>query len=148
GDPTTFFDETFNNAVYRDKDNHIRRLYWYAADSGPIRHEPLSRTAGTPEAAAKSQGAREDSDPFGYYTAHNDTKQVVYCANDGHIYELYWAGGDTVQGWDIMPTVGNPDATGNLAAYYSAGTNTKHVFYRSDDGQLHEIWWDAQARGP
>jgi hypothetical protein len=25
--------------------------------------------------------------------------------------------------------------------YYSAGTNTKHVFYATTDGQLHEIWW-------
>ena len=34
-----------------------------------------------------------------------------------------------------------PRAAGNPAAYYSAGTNTKHVIYRSADGRLHEIWW-------
>ena len=67
----------------------------------------------------------------------------MYLARNGHIYELYWAGGDTVRGWDIMPP-GSPPPTGNLAACYSAGTNTKHVFYRSAGGELHEIWWDGQ----
>src|SRR5262249_58802257 len=52
----------------------------------------------------------------------------------------YWAGNATVTGWDITPPDA-PQPAGNLAAYYSAGTNTKHVFYRSADDHLHEIWW-------
>lgn len=39
-----------------------------------------------------------------------------------------------------MPA-GAPAPVGTPAAYYSAGTNTKHVMYRSADGGLHEIWW-------
>ena len=80
-------------------------------------------------------------DPFAYYTAHDDTHQVVYRGSDGHLWELYWPGVAPVVGWDLTALSGAPAATGTPAAYYSAGTNTKHVIYRSADGRLHEIWW-------
>jgi hypothetical protein len=129
GDPTAFAGSAgYNLVIYRSVNGHILSLYW--AD-GPSGLDDLSGFAGTPLAAG---------DPFGYYTAHDDTHQVVYRGNDGHLYELYWPGVAPVTGWDITPPDA-PPATGNLAAYYSAGTNTKHVFYRSADGRLHEIWW-------
>jgi hypothetical protein len=134
GDPTAFANAAgLNLVVYRSKANgEILSVYW---SEGPSGLDRLSVVAGTPPAAG---------DPFGYYTTYNDTVQIVYRAGDGHIYELYWAGNDTVTGWDITPPDAPPPApppTGNLAAYYSAGTNTKHVFYRSADSHLHEIWW-------
>ncbi len=134
GDPTAFANAAgLNFVVYRSKANgEILSVYW---SEGPSGLDRLSVVAGTPPATGPATG-----DPFGYYTAYNDTVQIVYVANDGHIYELYAAGNDTVTGWDITPSDA-PQATGNLAAYYSAGTNTKHVFYRSDNQQLHEIWW-------
>jgi hypothetical protein len=46
-----------------------------------------------------------------------------------------------VVGWDLTAPSGAPAAAGTPAAYYSAGTNTKHVIYRSANGRLHEIWW-------
>jgi len=129
GDPTAFVGSGgYNIVVYRSVNGDILSLYWLQGGTGL---DELSVVAGTPKAAG---------DPFGYYTAYNDTIQIVYCAGDGHVFELYAAGNDTITGWDITPTDA-PLATGNLAAYYSAGTNTKHVFYRSADGQLHEIWW-------
>jgi catechol 2,3-dioxygenase-like lactoylglutathione lyase family enzyme len=81
------------------------------------------------------------ADPVAYYTPHNDTHQIVYRSANGHLYELYWQGAAPVSGWDLTVPAGAPAATGNPAAYYSAGTNTKHVIYRSADGRLHEIWW-------
>jgi len=131
GDPTAFANAAGSNiVVYRSVNGDILSLYWLEGPNRPGL-DNLSGVAGTPKAAG---------DPFGYYTAYNDTHQIVYRAGNGHIYELYWAGIDAVAGWDIMPP-NAPPATGNLAAYYSAGTNTKHVFYRSADGHLHEIWW-------
>jgi len=130
GDPTAFVDAAgVNLVVYRSVDGHIFGLYW---TNGPSGLDNLSGFAGTPQAAG---------DPVAYYTPHNDMHQVVYRAADGHIYELYWPGIAPVSGWDLTVPAGAPAATGNLAAYYSAGTNTKHVFYRSADGRLHEIWW-------
>jgi hypothetical protein len=130
GDPTAFVNAAgVNIVVYRSANGHILSLYW--AD-GPSGLDDLSGFAGTPLAAG---------DPFAYYTAHDDTHQVVYRGGDGHLYELYWPGVAPVVGWDLTAPSGAPAAAGNPAAYYSAGTNTKHVIYRSADGRLHEIWW-------
>jgi hypothetical protein len=130
GDPTAFADAAgYNLVVYRSVNGHILSLYW--AD-GPSGLDDLSGVAGTPLAAG---------DPFAYYTAHDDTHQVVYRSGDGHLYELYWPGIAPVVGWDLTAPSGAPAAAENPAAYYSAGTNTKHVIYRSADGRLHEIWW-------
>jgi hypothetical protein len=45
--------------------------------------ETLSSVAGTSLAAG---------DPTAYYTAHDDTHQIVYAGRDGHVWELYWPG--------------------------------------------------------
>jgi hypothetical protein len=104
-------------------------VYW---SDGPSGLDELSGVAGTPAAAG---------DPAAYYTAHDDTHQVVYLGDDGHLWELYWQGVAPVAGWDLTAPSGAPAAVGTPAVYYSAGTNTKHVIYRSSDGQLHELWW-------
>ena len=130
GAPSAFVDGSgVHIVVYRSGDGVIRDLYWTTA---AVAGENLSGTAGTPNAAG---------DPVAYYTSHDDTHQVAYVGQDGHLWELYWAGTTPVVGWDLSLPSGAPPGTGTPAAYYSAGTNTKHVFYRSGDGQLHEIWW-------
>jgi len=130
GDPSAFVNANGDNiVVYRSTDGQILGLYW---KDGPSGLDHLSGVAGTPLAAG---------DPFAYYTPHDDTHQVVYRGRDGHLYELYWPGVAPVSGWDLTGLSGAPAATGNPTAYYSAGTNTKHVMYRSADGRLHEIWW-------
>ncbi|HYO84776.1 MAG TPA: hypothetical protein VES20_25465 [Bryobacteraceae bacterium] len=131
GDPSGYVDllRGVNIVVYRSTDGHIRSLYW---SNGPIGVDDLSGVAGTPVAAG---------DPVAYYTPHDDAHQVVYRAADGHIWELYWNGVAPVAGWDLTAQADAAPATGNLAVYYSAGTNTKHVLYRSADGRVHEIWW-------
>lgn len=131
GDPTAFVTATgVELAVYRsESDGHIRSLW--AEEATGFGVDDLSGVAGTPPAVA---------DPVGYYTAHDDTVQVVYRAGHGRLHELYAAGNATISGWNIMPDDA-PPAIGTPAAYYSPGTNTKHVAYRSADDRLHEIWW-------
>jgi hypothetical protein len=138
GDPSAYVDTTrgTNIVVYRSVDGRIRSLYW---QTGAVGHDDLSGTARTPAAAG---------DPVAYYTAHDDTNQIVYRAANGHLYELYWPGEAAVVGWDLTAAAGAPPAIGNPAAYYSAGTNTKHVFYRSVDGRLHELWWVPGGGAP
>ena len=131
GQPAAFVGSGGTNMViYRSADGHIRNLYW---TTGAVAHEDLSGFAGTPPATA---------DPVAYYTAHNDTQQIVYRSNDGHLWELYSQGVAPIAGWDITRLVGAPPAAGTPAAYYSVGTNTKHVIYRPPfTQQLHEIVW-------
>ena len=99
--------------------------------------------AGSTTSRASPARSAAAGEPFGYYTAHDDMHQVVYRAQNGHLWELYWPGAAPVAGRDLTWLSGAPAATGNPVAYYSAGTNTKHVIYRSADGRLHEIWWTA-----
>lgn len=130
GQPAAFFDGAgFNLVIFRSGDGHIRSLFW---TTGAVAHEDLSGFAGTPPAT---------SDPFGYYTAHDDTHQIVYVGNDGHLWELYWQGVAPVAGWDLTANANAPAPAGEPVAYFSAGTNSKHVVYRSSDGKLHQIRW-------
>lgn len=118
-----------NMVVYRSVGGQILSVYW--AD-GPSGLDDLSGVAGTPRAAG---------DPTAYYTPHDDTHQVVYRGIDNHVYELYWRGATPVAGWNLTFIAGAPPAADTPAAYYSAGTNTKHVVYRSADNRLHDISW-------
>lgn len=130
GQPSAYFNGSGENIViYRGGGNHIRSLYW---TTGAVAHEDLSGVAGTPPAK---------SDPFAYYRSNDNSQQIVYVGNDNHIWELYWVGTSAVAGWDLTAPSGAPAAASAPVAYYSAGTNTKHVIYRSANGRLHEIWW-------
>ena len=130
GNPSAFANAAgVNIVVYRSTAGEILSVYW---SDGPSGLDELSGVAGTPTAVG---------DPAAYYTAHDDTHQVVYLGADGHLWELYWQGVAPVAGWDLTAPSGAPAAVGTPAVYYSAGTNTKHVIYRSSDGQLHELWW-------
>jgi hypothetical protein len=52
-----------------------------------------------------------------------------------------------VRGWDITEQSGAPavttypEWTHKFSAYYSAGTNNKHVVFQNIDGHLHDIFW-------
>lgn len=130
GDPSAFANaQGVNIVVYRSEHSQILSVYWL---DGPSGLDDLSGVAGTPEAAG---------DPVGYYTPHDDMHQVVYRAPDGHLWELFWSGAAAVAGRDLTALAQAPAAHGNPVAYYSPGTNTKHVVFRSADGRLHEIWW-------
>lgn len=52
-----------------------------------------------------------------------------------------------VRGWDITEQSGAPavttypEWTHKFSAYYSAGTNTKHIVFQNIDDHLHDIFW-------
>jgi hypothetical protein len=119
-----------NIVPYHDGHSHIHALYWHGEEQ--VEHDDLSTL---PSAAG---------DPVAYYIAWNDMHQIAYRGNDGHIHEIWWRGQESASNWDLTAAaVGAPPASSDPAAYYSAGTDTKHVFYRGIDGHLHEIWWDS-----
>src|SRR5262249_49362176 len=118
-----------NLLAYHGQDGHIHTLYW---SLGAVGHDDLSGYAQTPEAVG---------DPYGYYTAWDDANQIVYRTADGSIYELWWNGVAPVQGWSLTGAAGAFPAGSDPVAYYSAGTNTKHVIYRSTENHIIELWW-------
>ena len=97
GNPPAFGNAAgVNIVVYRSTAGEIRRVYW---SDGPSGLDELSGVAGTPAAAG---------DPVAYYTAHDDTHQVVYLGDDGHLWELYWQGVAPVAGWNLTAPSGAP----------------------------------------
>jgi hypothetical protein len=137
--------------VYYGIDRHIHSLYWKEAGSD-IGHDDLSGVAGTPLAVNYSFTPFYSPDPVGYYTYHNDIHQVVYRGEDDYLYELSWAGVEAARGWDLTAqTPGAPAAKYNVcnfSAYYSFGTNTKHVIYLTEDYHLHDISWTPGSVTP
>jgi hypothetical protein len=131
GDPAAYADTRNggNIVVYRGVDNQIHSLYW---SDGPTGHDNLSGYIGSPLAAG---------DPIAYYTHHDDAHQVTYRSHDGHLHELWWNGANPVSHWDLSAISGAPPAASDPVGHYSPATNTKHVYYRSADGHLNEIWW-------
>lgn len=138
GDPSPYVDTArgTNMVPYRGSDGHIHSLYW---NTGAVGHDNLTSAAGSPLAAG---------DPFGYYTAHNDSHQIVYRAANGHLYELWCVGTNAVTFWDLSASSGAPPSASDSVGYYSPATNTKHIFYRSMDGHLHEISWTPGGGNP
>lgn len=133
GDPAPYINTiTGENIIaYRGTDGHIHTMYW--TGPGAVGHDNLSGFAGAPKAAG---------DPAAYYISRDDAHQVTYRSQDGHLHELWWVGNIPVQSWDLIAaTVGAPLAASDPAAYFSTGTNTKHVFYRSANNHLNEIFW-------
>jgi predicted MPP superfamily phosphohydrolase len=132
GRPSAYRDtvEQISIAVYRGTDGEIHSLY---AGLGPVGHDGLSAFVGLPPSAGE---------PFAYFMPSVNVHQIVYRGVDGAIYEIYSVGTAPAAGWS--PSASAPDAppaVGDPVAYYSAGTNTKHVIYRSADGHLNELWW-------
>jgi hypothetical protein len=138
GDPVAYVDtlRLDNIVVFRGTDQHIHSIYW---STGAVGHDNLSGFTGAPRAAGE---------PDAYYRANDDSHQIVYRSADGGLHEIWWAQGGNANWWDISSPAGAPPAASDPSTYYSAGTNTKHVIYRSADNHLHEIWWTPGGGTP
>jgi len=135
GDPAAyvFRAQGTEHVVYRGFDNHVHEL---RKDASGWHHGDLTAMTGAPAAAG---------DPAGYVFEAQGTQHVMYRSGDGHVNELWW---DAANGWrsgDLTAVTGAPAAAGDPAGYVfdAQGTQTQHVMYRSGNGHVHELWWDA-----
>lgn len=138
-----------NIVPFRGWDFRIHSLYWKGNDRPGW--DNLSKVAHTPRAQYYPFSPQYSPDPVGYYTAHDDTHQIVYRGQNDHLYELFWEDDAPVQGWDLTQRSAAPLATYsvcNFSAFYSAGTNTKHVIYVTRDLRLHDISWTPGSSRP
>jgi len=136
GNPAAYvnINDSGNVVLYRDANHHIHGMYWVGPAA--VYHEVL---ASLPKAAG---------DPVAYHLAGNDTHQIYYRGVDNHIHEIWWQGQGAAANWDLTAASGAPAAASDPAAYYNAATNTKHVFFRRNDGRLYEIWWSLAGGAP
>lgn len=96
--------------------------------------------------------------PAAYYLENMKSQHIAYRGTDGQIHELYYT---TKEGkWHVANTsaqVKAPKAASDPVGYAPEGDKTQHVFYRSSDGDLIELYntdagWDqrnltTEARG-
>jgi hypothetical protein len=131
GDPSAYFDPVrgTNIVAFRDIDGRIRSVYW---SGGPVGQDDLSGYAQMPNAAG---------DPWAYFSPADDMHHVTYRATDGHVIELVWPNVAPVSGRNLTATAGAPTAASDPVAAFNPAAGGKHVFYRSADGRLHELFW-------
>jgi hypothetical protein len=126
------------HVVYRGdaEFNVINEVRW---DGTGLHYTNLNLAAGgTPAGVATGSG-----DPAAYVFRAQGTEHVVYRGFDNHVHELWW---DATAGWhhsDLTAVTGAPAAAGDPAGYVFEAQGTQHVMYRSGNGHVHELWWDA-----
>jgi len=88
--------------------------------------------------------------PFGYMFNAGETQHVVYRGTNNRLNELWW---NSQEGWHWVdlsfvakgaPANGVPDAASDLSGYAIDAQGTQHIFYRSGDNRLNELWWNSQ----
>jgi hypothetical protein len=142
--PVGYFTPTdMHHVVYRSQDNgegghspdgDLHVLYWAGAETvqydGPltamVSHAPLAR-----------------GNPSAYLDTNHGVNLVVYRGTDDCIHRIYWdeAG---VYGHYNLTTWGlaiAPKAAGDPFAYYTAHNDTHQVAYRTQNGEIYELWW-------
>ena len=93
------------------------------------------RSGGAPSVATPCQLASHVFEAQG-------TQHVFYRTADGRIVELWWRGAEPPH-WGYLTTQANgaPVAAGDPASHVFVAEGTQHVFYRTADGQIVELWW-------
>src|SRR5262249_9803621 len=65
----------------------------------------------------------------------------------GHVVEIWWRPGERPRWGDLtVASRGAPPAEDGVASHFFAAEGTQHVFYRTHDGTLIELWWRGGER--
>ncbi len=130
GDLSPYTYQAFNtrHVIYRSHDGHLHQLN--SPPSGEWRHADMTVKHGAPQIVGK---------PSTYIYGINDSQNIVYRGQDGHVYHVYFVRGE---GWTIKNltgTLGIPTAVGDPSTYTYHVFDTQHVVYQSANGHLHQL---------
>jgi hypothetical protein len=133
-DPSAYvFDAELTQHVdYRSSDGHVRELWWNATEGWHA--ADLSAITSAPAASGKTASYAFDA---------QSSQHVVYRAANGHLEEMWW---DPAGGWhkgDLTAAAHGPLVASDPNAYVFDAQGTQHVIFRSGDGHIHELWWNA-----
>jgi hypothetical protein len=130
------------HVVYRGTNNRLNELYkdaqgWHWTD---LSYVAQGAPNGIPDAAGN---------PFAYAFNSQSTQHVVYRGTNNRLNELH----KDAQGWhwtDLSYIAqgapnGVPDAASDLVGYAFEAQGTQHVFYRSANNRLNELYSDNQG---
>jgi hypothetical protein len=138
GSPDAFYwpGTRSQHVFYRGGDDNIHELFM--EPNGTWQHNTVTGNIKAPKAA---------SDPTVYLENTNNTEHVVYRTAEGDIIQLY-AKYKATDGWheqDLTKEANAPKAAGDPNGYRLRegalrGIVTQHVVYRSEDGDVHELF--------
>jgi len=136
-DPSVYTYHVFNtqHVIYRSHDNHIHQLF--SAELGDWKHTDMIEKHGAPLASGR---------PTTYVYGMNNSQNIVYRGQDGHIYQLYFVRGE---GWKLVNltgSTGGPLASGNPTSYTYHVFNTQHVIYRGQDNHIYQMFSDVSGQ--
>ncbi len=147
GDPVSHVFDPFDaggtqHVFYRTSDGEIVELWW----SGGERPHGRSLTDRSGE-LAEAVG-----DPASHVFGTDGTQHVFYSTFFGELMEMWWTGGAdgdlrarTLNQRDTAPLAGGNPASHVFAA---GGPPTQHLFYRTDDGEIWELYWRTSDEPP
>lgn len=135
GDPFGYYIAPANShqIVYRALDGHVWELSW--ANGSVVSGTDLTAWSGCVAAA---------SDPVACWNPATGAKHVVFVGVDGHVYDLRWVPGQTVEVVDLTLAVLGPLAAPTRPTVFvvpGAAGFTHHVVYTGRDAQVYEIVW-------
>ena len=125
------------NVVYETIDKNIHLLFW---DFGWHHTALTAWGAGDPSLALFCPTA------YVFTIQRQASQRVLYLVTDQHVHELMWNNvGPNKRQWqphDLMVLTGAPPAVSRPIGLMHDLEFTLHVFYRSKDNHLYELWWN------
>jgi hypothetical protein len=138
GDPATMLWTDQQHVFYRSRDGAINHIFWHAP-TNQLRFDPWRPNPQVPNAPPAA------GDPV--TMAWPNQQHVFYRGADGSINHIFWhAPTDTLHfdQWQPNSQVPNaPPAAGDPVTM--VWPNQQHVFYRSQDGAINHLFWDAST---
>lgn len=134
--------ENTQHVVYFAENGDVQEIY-YSGNRWVAGQPDLTQTVGAPPPAAGSAIA-------GYSANYEQTQHIVYVDRNGHLQELYRAGGawrntdltDSVGSSAVPPRNGTP-----LAGYPFEAERTHHVLYVDINNSVHEFYRSGNSWG-
>jgi hypothetical protein len=140
--PSTYVAADGTQHVIYGSGGHVVELTWSGRDGQP-QWRDLTVQSGPRTPLALSR-------PVGHVFDAEGTQHAFYIAEGGHVIELWWQGSGPPHLEDLTDRSGGPLAFtgGGPVSHVFAGdgarrVGTQHVFYRTDDGAIFELWWEG-----
>ena len=136
GDPATLvtLSPKQQHIFYRSADNSIQHIFW-DAPTNRLYHDNWTALTGAPPAAG---------DPATLVTVSPNQQHVFYRATDDAIHHIFYDGPTNRLYHDNWTgSTGAPATVSNPATLLTNSPTQQHIFYRSADGAIQHIFWDA-----
>ena len=133
GDPVGYAEEgnKTQHVVYRTGEGGLVELYSKQGEAAGWRMRDLTMETKAPKAAG---------DPDGFYWRGNKSQHVLYRGSDDSIQELFLDPNGNWQHNDLTAVAKAPKAAGNPTAYVEEGNKTEHIVYRTESGDIVELY--------